>query len=67
MLKDVFVLNIQSRVGGLTKYLKKLSNQWKNGTEQETNKRAQTALGRSPEKKIKGHSGAINREPQGHN
>jgi len=31
------------------------------------NKRAQRALGRSPEKKIKGHSGANNREPQGHN
>jgi len=25
------------------------------------------ALGRSPEKKVKGHSGANNREPQGHN
>jgi len=36
MLKDVSVLNIQSRVGGLTKYLKILSNQWKNGPEQET-------------------------------
>ena len=31
------------------------------------NKRAQRALGRSPEKKVKGHSGANNREPQGHN
>jgi len=31
------------------------------------NKRAQRALGRSPEEKIKGHSGANNREPQGHN
>jgi len=31
------------------------------------NKRAQRALGRSPEKKDKGHSGANNREPQGHN
>jgi len=29
------------------------------------NKRAQRALGRSPEKKVKGHSGANNREPQG--
>ena len=36
MLKDVSVLNIQSRVGGLTNYLKILSNQWKNGTGQET-------------------------------
>ena len=31
------------------------------------NKRAQGALGRSPEEKVKGHSGANNREPQGHN
>jgi len=30
------------------------------------NKRAQRALGRSPEKKVKGHSGGNNREPQGH-
>jgi len=29
------------------------------------NKRAQRALGRSPEEKVKGHSGANNREPQG--
>ena len=32
-----------------------------------TNKRAQRALGRSPEEKVKVHSGANNREPQGHN
>ena len=25
------------------------------------------SLGRSPEEKVKGHSGANNREPQGHN
>ena len=31
------------------------------------NKRAQRALGRSPEEKVKGHCGANNREPQGHN
>jgi len=31
------------------------------------NKRAQRALGRSPEENVKGHSGANNREPQGHN
>jgi len=31
------------------------------------NKRTQRALGRSPEEKVKGHSGANNREPQGHN
>ena len=31
------------------------------------NKRAQRALGRSPEEKVKGHSEANNREPQGHN
>jgi len=31
------------------------------------NKRAQRALGRSLEEKVKGHSGANNREPQGHN
>jgi len=31
------------------------------------NKRAQRALGCSPEEKVKGHSGANNREPQGHN
>jgi len=30
------------------------------------NKRAQRALGRSPEDKVKGHSGANNRKPQGH-
>ena len=30
------------------------------------NKRAQRALGRSPEEKVKVHSGANNREPQGH-
>ena len=30
------------------------------------NKRAQRALGRSPEENVKGHSGANNREPQGH-
>ena len=32
-----------------------------------SNKRAQRALGRSPEENVKGHSGAHNREPQGHN
>jgi len=31
------------------------------------NKRAQRALGRSPEEKVKGHSEANNREHQGHN
>jgi len=31
------------------------------------NKRAQRALGCSPEEKVKGHSGANTREPQGHN
>ena len=31
------------------------------------NKRAQRALGHSSEEKVKGHSGAYNREPQGHN
>ena len=31
------------------------------------NKRALRTLGRSPEEKVKGHSGANNREPQGHN
>jgi len=30
-------------------------------------KRAQRALGRSPEEKVKGNSGANNREPQVHN
>ena len=33
----------------------------------QSNKGAQRALGRSPEEKVKGHSGANNREPQGHN
>jgi len=33
----------------------------------DNNKRAQRALGRSPEEKVKGHSVANNREPQGHN
>jgi len=32
-----------------------------------TNKRAQRALGRSPEEKVKGNDGAIYRESQGHN
>jgi len=32
-----------------------------------TNKRAQRALGRSPEEKVKGHSGVNYRGPQGHN
>ena len=31
------------------------------------NKRAQRALGRSPEEKVKCHNEANNREPQGHN
>jgi len=31
------------------------------------NKRAQRALGRSPEEKVKGNNGANKREPQGHN
>jgi len=31
------------------------------------NKRAQRALGRSPEEKVKSHSEANIREPQGHN
>jgi len=31
------------------------------------NKRAQRALGRSPEEKVKGNSGANSREPKGHN
>jgi len=31
------------------------------------NKRAQRALGRSPEEKVKGHSGSNNRETPGHN
>ena len=31
------------------------------------NKRAQRALGRSPEEKVKGNNGANNREHQGHN
>jgi len=31
------------------------------------NKRAQRALGRLPEEKVKGNSGANNREPQGYN
>ena len=40
----------------------------KNALQQFTeNKRAQRALGRSPDEKVKGHSGANNREPQGHN
>ena len=36
-------------------------------TNKNQNKRAQRALGRSPEEKVKGHSVANNREPQGHN
>ena len=38
----------------------------KNSTTTE-HKRAQRALGCSPEEKVKGHSGANNREPHGHN
>ena len=34
---------------------------------QQQNKRAQRALGRSPEEKVTGNSVANNREPQGHN
>ena len=34
---------------------------------QYTNMRVQRALGRSPEEKVKGHSGANNREPRGNN
>ena len=37
------------------------------GCSDNINKRAQRALGRSPEEKVKGNSGANNREPQGHN
>ena len=40
---------------------------WTKNNNNKTNKRAQRALGRSPEEKVKGHSGANNREPQGHN
>ena len=36
-------------------------------TTSKKNKRAQRALGRSPEEKVKGHSEANKREPQGHN
>ena len=39
----------------------------RSGQEMLYNKRAQRALGRSPEEKVKGYSGANNREPQGHN
>jgi len=45
----------------------KLISQRKSFKQTKTNKRAQRALGRSPEEKVKGHSGANNREPQGHN
>jgi len=38
-----------------------------NTASQNVNKRAQRALGRSPEEKVKGNSGANYREPQGHN
>jgi len=41
--------------------------EWKCPSASINNKRAQRALGRSPEEKVKGHSGANNREPQGHN
>jgi len=34
---------------------------------QNKNKRAQRALGRAPEEKVKCHSGAKNKEHQGHN
>jgi len=39
----------------------------KDSYEGNTNKRDQRALGRSPEDKVKGQSGANNRKPQGHN
>ena len=38
-----------------------------NNKKRRKNKRAQRALGRSPEEKVKDNSGANNREPQGHN
>ena len=44
----------------------KFEQKVKNATTKQT-RRAQRALGRSPEEKVKGHSGANNREPQGHN
>ena len=40
---------------------------WTHEQTPNSNKRAQRALGRSPEEKVKGHSVANNREPQGHN
>jgi len=38
-----------------------------NNSVEQKNKRAHRALGRSPEKKVNGHSGANNSEPKGHN
>jgi len=54
----------------VTKYITKITlskvQHYKSQTPNK-NKRAQRALGRSPEEKVKGHSGSYNREPQGHN
>jgi len=54
----------------LTNYVtgaKNVRSTWRAKTIEKLNKRAQRALGRSPEEKVKGHSGSNNREPQRHN
>jgi len=50
-----------------TTYISRKKGHTEKKTDNKENKRAQRALGRSPEEKVNGHSGAKNREPQGHN
>jgi len=50
----------------MTKLVLLMSRKQHNKSDQ-FNKRAQRALGRSPDEKVKRYSGANNREPQGHN
>ena len=48
-------------------FMKQKNTLKKNPVSSNLNKRAQRALGRSPEEKVKCHNGANNREHQGHN
>jgi len=59
-LVHVFVINIHINI-----HVMRINPRIIN--KQDKNKRAQRALGRSPEEKVKGNSGANNKEPQGHN
>ena len=63
------MLNILNKLALQKKFCDKycVFEQKSKNTITKPNKRAQRALGRSPEEKVKGHSGANNRDPQGHN